>query len=60
MTHSAQERHSDSTTQTSSAPPVAGTQPITPHARAYASRHGDPEEWKPEHFRTYLELGGAS
>ncbi|WP_416979083.1 hypothetical protein [Streptomyces sp. T028] len=59
MTHTAQEQHHRGTTQTSSAPPVTRTQPI-PQARAYASRHGDPEEWKPEHFRTYLELGGAS
>jgi hypothetical protein len=60
MTHTAQEQHPHSSTQTRSAPPVTRTQPITPQARAYASRHGDPEEWKPEHFRTYLELGGAS
>lgn len=60
MTHPAQEQHPRSTTQTSTASPGAGTRPISPPARAYAARHGAPEEWKSEHFRTYLELGGAS
>lgn len=60
MTRTFQEQHPTSTARTSGTPPTACARPINPHARAYAARRGDPATWKPEHFRTYRELGGAS
>lgn len=60
MTRLSQEQHPASTTRTSSTPPLACAQPISPYARVYAARHDAPATWKPEHFRTYLELGGVS
>ncbi|MEU3782690.1 hypothetical protein [Streptomyces sp900129855] len=60
MTHTAQEQHPSTSTTHSSSTPVACAQLISPHARAYASRHGDPLKWSAEKWRTYLELGGGS
>lgn len=55
----AQEQHS--TTSTSiGAPAVAGPRPISPQARAFAQRHGDPARWTAPMWRTYLDLGGAA
>ncbi|MCZ0994330.1 hypothetical protein O1L44_16195 [Streptomyces noursei] len=39
---------------------LAVTGPVTPEARAFYARHGDPCRWTAHVFKTYFELGGDS
>lgn len=51
-----------STTRSTSAgaPAAVASRPISPQARAFAQRHGDPARWTAPMWRVYLDLGGAA
>lgn len=55
-----QRRHALADASITATTPVTQPGPITPEAREFLHRHGDPHGWASADWKTFIELGGAS